>query len=247
MKTQTYIFVHDQNIILDYKKNEKFKNLENLKYIFLGKRDVDLIENFNDVIICRNLKYNIEDYPNLTSFSGWYAIWKNKLYDKGYLNLFEYDINLSENFLEVYENSLKLEPNIIGYLPFSPFDNLFVKVKNLSQELLNSIKEIYNQDFEVFLENLPETITCSITSNHTFYSEMFEKYMEWMELMIDNIKQSYYSGHQMERSISIFYLLNNIEKVILLPNILFHFQLDSHGTQGFGQNKFISNYNNLFL
>jgi hypothetical protein len=90
MKTQTFIFIHDQNIILDFEKNNKFKELENLTYIFLGNRDIDKIKDMSNVIVCRNLPINIEEYPYLTSFSGWYAIWKNKLYDADYLNLFEY-------------------------------------------------------------------------------------------------------------------------------------------------------------
>lgn len=245
MKNQTFIFVHNQNIILDYKNRQKFKILENLKYVFLGNKEIDLIEDFEDVIICRNLEHNIEEYPNLTSFSGWYALWKNNLYEGDYLNLFEYDINLSEDFSSVLKNNLDLNPNIIGYLPFSPFDYLFVKAKDLSQNLLDSIKNVYNKDFESFLETLPTDTICSITSNHTFSSEMFNKYMLWMEPMINDIKTSYYSGHNMERSISTFYLLNGIDKILILPNILFHFQLDSHGTQGFGPMKFENNYSKL--
>jgi hypothetical protein len=94
MESQTFIFVHEQNIILDFKNHNKFSNLNNVKYVFLGKNDTDKIESLNDVIICRNLPNNIEDYPNLTSFSCWYALWKNNMYNSNYINLFEYDVNL---------------------------------------------------------------------------------------------------------------------------------------------------------
>ena len=53
MKIQTFIFVHDQNIILDFKKNNKFKSLENLKYVFLGSRDTDKIKNMEDITLKR--------------------------------------------------------------------------------------------------------------------------------------------------------------------------------------------------
>lgn len=247
MKTQSFIFCHNQNIIIDFKNNNKFKNLKNVKYIFLGNRDTNLIENFGDVIICRNLKYNIEEYPNLTSFSGWYAIWKNKLYSPGYLNLFEYDVNLLEDFTEMTEQAISKNCNIIGYIPFSPFDFNYLKNENWSKQLLESILKNYKVDVIEFVSNLDENYVCSMTSNHTFSSNIFEEYMLWMEPMVDDIKENYYSGHQMERSISLFYMINKIDNIHIIPDILYHFQFDSHKTQGIDQNKFVSNYNNLFL
>ena len=106
MSTQTFIFVHDQQIILDYLRVDKFKQLDNLIYVFVGNGDISKIEGKYNVIICRNLPINIEEFPKLTSFTGWYAIWKNKLYNEDFINLFEYDINLSSNFNEVINDNL---------------------------------------------------------------------------------------------------------------------------------------------
>jgi len=71
---ETFIFVHDENIILDYINAKKFSNIKNLKYVFVGNNDVDKIKNLNNVIICKNLPHNLENYPKLTSFTGWYAL-----------------------------------------------------------------------------------------------------------------------------------------------------------------------------
>jgi hypothetical protein len=161
--------------------------------------------------------------------------------------LFEYDINLLEDFTEKTKQSISNECKIIGYIPFSPFDYNFLKNENWSKELMESILKNYTIDVTDFVNNLDENYTCSMTSNHTFSSEMFEKYMVWMTPMIDDIKENYYSGHQMERSISLFYMINKIDNICIIPDILHHFQFDSHRTQGIDQNKFGSNYNNLFL
>jgi hypothetical protein len=53
--------------------------------------------------------------------------------------------------------------------------------------------------------------------------------MEWTEPMIDDIKNSPVAGHQIERSIPLFYLLNDI-KSMLIPEVLSHYQLNSHNT-----------------
>jgi hypothetical protein len=230
MTKQTFIFVHDQEIILNYLNVNKFNLLDNLTYIFVGSGDTSKIENKSNVIICRNLPINIEEYPKLTSFTGWYAIWKNNLYNSDFIDLFEYDINLSDNFNEVFNENVDSKTDIIGYIPFSPHSSHFLKHAPWSFELLNSIKRVYNIDTLSEISVLPNTFECSMTSNHTFSKKTFEEYMEWMEPMIDDIKISQTSGHQAERSVSVFYILNKIKNIKILPNILHHFQLNSHRT-----------------
>ena len=230
MTKQTFIFVHDQEIILDYLNVNKFNLLDNLTYIFVGSGDTSKIEDKSNVIICRNLPINIEEYPKLTSFTGWYAIWKNNLYNSDFIDLFEYDINLSDSFNEVFNENVDSKTDIIGYIPFNPHDYNFLKHSPWSFELLNSIKLIYNIDTLSEISKLPDIFKCSMTSNHTFSKKTFEEYMEWMEPMIDDIKISGTSGHQAERSISVFYILNKIKNIKILPNILHHFQLNSHRT-----------------
>ena len=127
MTRQTFIFVHDQEIILDYLNVNKFNILDNLTYIFVGSGDTSKIENKSNVIICRNLPINIEEYPKLTSFTGWYAIWKNNLYNSDFIDLFEYDINLSDSFNEVFNENVDSKTDIIGYIPFNPHDGRFLK------------------------------------------------------------------------------------------------------------------------
>ena len=245
MTKQTFIFVHDQNIILDYLRVDKFNLLDNLIYVFVGNGETSKIEDKPNIIICKNLPINIEEYPKLTSFTGWYAIWKNNLYDSDFINLFEYDVNLSDNFNEVFNESVESDTNIIGYIPFSPHHYNFLSHIPWSLELLTSIKLNYNINTLDEVNKLSNDTVCSMTSNHTFSKKSFESYMEWMEPMIDDIKKSELSGHLIERSISVFYLLNKIENVIILPNILHHFQFDSHKTQGISEQKMIENYKKL--
>ena len=114
MKTiSTFIFVHKQEIILEYKKINKFEYLPNLKFVLVGKNEFNLVENMDDVIICQKYDNNIEDYPKFTSFTGWYLLWKNNLIDTDYVNLFEYDINLN---LPIYVFLSKLKIPILTLL-----------------------------------------------------------------------------------------------------------------------------------
>jgi hypothetical protein len=223
----TFIFVHDQKIVEDYINHDKFNQLSNVKYVFVGNNDSSRIESYSNVIICNKLPINIENYPKLTSFTGWYALWKNKLYNPdAHINLFEYDVNISP-YLEknINENS---HYDIIGYIPLNIHDGRFIKVKEWSDVLLWSIQKKYNINSEDFIDALPSDKKCSITSNHTMTGETFEKYMNWVEPMLNYIKYSELSGHQIERSIPLFYLLNQLNYKVI-ENLLDHFQFDTHG------------------
>jgi hypothetical protein len=138
----TFIFVHDQQIILDFERINKFSHLENVTYVYLGKNQTDLIENKENVFICKNQTENLEEFPRLTSFTGWFAIWKSQIYKKyDFINLFEYDVNLSENFFDILkENSLH---DVISYIEIGVHDRNFLKTPKWSDVLLNSLNKKY--------------------------------------------------------------------------------------------------------
>lgn len=246
MTIQTFIFVHDENIILDFIKHKKFSNLSHLKFVFLGSRDTSKIENLENVIIARNYQDNIEDFPKLTSYTGWYLIWKNNLINSDYVNLFEYDVNVVENLESIILNRIsENKTEIFGFIPHNIHEVSYLKHSPWSGYLVKSLSEKYKIDILDYISHLPSDKKCSMTSNHTMSKKSFDEYMEWVNPLIDYIKLSPLSGHEVERSISVFYLLKNKPHEILLDTLK-HFQFDSHKTQNIGEQKFLNHYKNLF-
>jgi hypothetical protein len=241
---QTFVFVHDQNIVIDFIHFGKFSNIENVKYVFVGDKPVDKIKDLNEVIICRDLKDNIENYPNLTSFTGWYALWKNNLIESDYVNLFEYDINFSSDLVSQIYNSYDEGYDIIGYIPLKVRDFNYIGHFPWVEKIVSSLNSVYQVNLYDLVLSLDGDTPVSMTSNHSMKKETFDKYMNWISPMVDEIKLSYFSGHEVERSISIFYLLSKLKYKILEGKIQ-HFQFDSHDTQGIGRDKFESQYKNL--
>ena len=241
---ETFIFVHDENIIIDYINAEKFTSLTNVKYVFVGNKETEKIKNLENVIICNELEYNLENYPKMTSFTGWYALWKNNLIKSDRINLFEYDVNLVDSIKSNIEFNFDLGYKIIGYIPLSVFHHNFISQKQWISHLESSIQKYYNVNLVNLVSSLPQDKIITVTSNHSFTFDIFNEYMQWMEPMIDDLKISEFSGHEVERYISIFYLIKNINYVFL-PELLYHFQFDSHETQGIGKAKFESQYKNL--
>lgn len=246
MKIQTFIFVHDQKIIVDFKESGKFSNLENLKYVFLGPRPIDQIEDMENVIIARNLEHNIEEHNSrLISYTGWWAVWKNKLLDADFVNLFEYDINLHPNFPNILDQNLSIDTDIIGYIPHNVHYESYIKSHQWAGLLVDSIKRNYNIDVHQMIGSFSPSTICSMTSNHTLSNKTFNEYMEWMEPIVDDIKLDKMAGHMTERSISLYYFIKKLPGLKLIPDVLHHFQLDTHKTQGIPESKFIDNYEKL--
>lgn len=226
---ETFIFIHDQDILLDFIGKNKFTDIHNLKWVFLGHKPVDKIQTLSNLIIARELPINIEQYPKLTSFTGWYALYKNDLLKSKYVNLFEYDIKYIPEFVDINKEMLSKDFDFIGYFPMSILDIVYIKELKYSRELIDSVKNKTNFDIIDLINNLPQNTKWSSSSNSTWRVDSLIKYLEWIMQFIDDIKESNFSGHIHERSISFFYFMENLN-VKLTQGLMFHAQLNSHGT-----------------
>lgn len=235
---QTFICVHDQNIIIDYEKSNKFSKLKNYCYIFLGNRDTDLIEDNPKVLIANRFENNLENYPYLTAFTGWYLIWKNNLIKTKYITLLEYDTILTDNFEQVISKFLYDNSEMIGYVPVSVNNYHYINNPDWVSEIFSAVKKVYNQNIEntlkVYISKNPNSYWSS-TSNATFRTDIFNEFMKWFDPLIPIIKESKTSGHAFERAVSFFYITKN-KKMILTNGLLQHIQMDSHKTQGHNVN-----------
>lgn len=231
-KIETFIFVHDQKIILDFILMDRFSDFEDFKYVFLGNNDCDLVKDLPNVIIARNIEHNIEEYPKLTSYTGWYALYKNNLINSEYVNFFEYDVNYIDGFSEINKEMLNLNCDFIGYFPMRLTDPVYLNMSQYTDSLIDSIKiktgvnihELINKKIN---EN-PNAIWSS-SSNSTWKVTALNEYINWFSTFIDDIKTNQFSGHMHERSISFYYYLFN-KKVKVVNGLMTHFQLNSHGT-----------------
>ena len=114
----TFVMCHDQKIIKSNLESGKFKSLGNVVFMYVGKGEFTELEKYPEVIIVRDLKHNIEQYPLFTAFTAWYAIWRQGLCKTKYINLLEYDVNLKEDYsLNLKNILLKHKPKIVGYFP----------------------------------------------------------------------------------------------------------------------------------
>ena len=246
-KLDTFIFVHDQEIILDFISKNRFYEFENFKYVFLSHRPTDKIEHLENVIIVKNLDINIEEYPKFTSFTGWYALVKNNLINSEYVNLFEYDVNYVTEFSSINKEIIKKNYDFIGYFPMSIMDPVYVLQSQYSKELIDSVLSKTGVDIISVLQKLSQKNSHSLwssSSNSTWKVSELKNYIIWFEQFIDDVKNSLYCGHIHERSLSFFYFIYNLN-VFNTQNLMTHYQLNTHGTSPLPPERFNQLYNNL--
>lgn len=231
---QTFIFVHDQDLILEFEKTNRYETLYNYTYVFLGSRPTDKIKDLPNLLIARDYDKNMEQYPLFTSYTGWYFLWKNNFINTKYINLFEYDAFLHKNIEQYLSRIYSVDTQIVGYVPFPISHYQFVKNPDWNGHILPIIKETHKIDMVKFYDQLlqknPQALWSS-TSNTTFRTDIFYEYMKWFEPIGEKIKETKTCGHAHERSITYFTHLKN-KKLMLTKGLLEHLQLDSHKTQG---------------
>jgi hypothetical protein len=247
MKNQTFVFAHDQQIIVDFIANNKFHNLDNLKYVFLGSGAIDKIENLNNVIISRHYVKNIEEWnKTLIAYTGWYMLWKNNLIEAEYVNLLEYDIIVTDNMQSSIYQTLDTYTDIesISYQPLGVHEYWFLGADLTAKALLDSIQKHHGLDGRKFISEFSNDVQVGVTSNQTLKKTTFDSFMEWMEPIIEDIKEDRMAGHYPERSLPLYILYKDAPAAIL-TGVLSHFRLDSHSTQGMPEQYKKENYNKI--
>jgi hypothetical protein len=226
-----YIFTHDQNIIEEYEKTDKFSKTfgNDYKYVFVGTGDIYKIENKPNVIVARNQVDNIEQFKKLVTFTGWYALAKNNLFDAEYEYslLIEYDVILSVKFNEIVTNILKSSKqcDIFSFISV-PKDFLFYEYTHqiMSQEETSAFK--VKREQYISTGGKSEWMG---SSNSLWRTDLVPKFVEWFEIFKDQFSADGI-GHTVERALTIFCISRGIQYQFI-GNVLSHLYLDSHETQ----------------
>ena len=233
---EVIITVHDQHIIIDFEQTQKYRGLPKYRYAFVGMGPCDLIRHLPNVIIMRELEHHIEHYKHLVDFTAWYAVAKNNLTTCDYVALLQYDTAIAPDFYNKSLDFISRHPDmILGYQEWQILDENFID-NNVGYKPL---AEALDQAYGVNLRTLVDTYVTQgkdrswPSSNNLALSKgRLSQYIDWFTPMIDQLGPNMYSGHSVERSIKIYCIINCVEN-FYASDLAHHYQLNSHGTQGF--------------
>ncbi len=189
--------------------------------LFVSQNDLNIdLKLYKNVIVARDLIDNIEHYPNLLSFTAWYAISKNKLFnDKDYLCILEYDVELDNELLKKIDISIKnSDPNCISF------------IRNLDGFKFEA--DIQLEIIDLFTNHkYPFKETWYPTTNHCLKRSLLDDFVKWyypkcMNILLNRDLNQIPWYH--ERIFNV-YLYFNISKRIYLEGLK-HIQNNSHGS-----------------
>jgi len=212
-----FIFIcHNKEIVYSI-LNDPHKNITNI--LFVGENEVDdYISQHNRVIICRNLPKNIEKEKCLLTFTAWYAIIKNNLFENyEYLCLLEYDVILDNQFyINLEEKCILNEYDVISFLPYN-------------YHFLTDIKE-YILKYFLLHKNITLQVpdTWYSTTNQCAKRIIIDKFVDWyypscnIIQKLDPIQVSWYH----ERVFTLYVINFNLN--ITINNGLSHKCSNSH-------------------
>ena len=220
-----FIITHNQLLV----PNLQNTNIVDYQILLVGNETQ--YSTGKNTIICKNLPSNIEQYPNLCSYTGWYSVVKNKTYSQNIVSLLEYDIELANNFNSVNTNIAQKQKQdyIISYS--NTLVNHYVFYKS-TPWLEISLKKVHNIDLDQFVLSYKDQYPFwPTTTNTTMPVEVLRAFIDWFHPMAEIFCHDPLGAYVHERAFFIFCVLNKVD--IIYPSIkaLSHKQLRSHQQQ----------------
>lgn len=220
---QTFIVVHNQDLIKNFEQKGKYKAL-NYKYLFVGKGDVSQLseEELSKTIVIRDYEGNFEHYPHFYDFTAWHVLWKHRLIDTPYFVSIQYDFTVTNE---------KAEDIILGKLQAceSPLGMLEVPhFLYLLQDLIPGIAEAFKAK-GLGPEFTREFATWPCSQGTAWPTEIFYEFMEWFEPLFEVLKDHVWCGHVAERMIWAFMQAKNLPPHYA-PGLFHHESKNVHGT-----------------
>ena len=224
---EVFVVIHDQGRLLQCEQDERFFGIPRRRYVFVGPRPIDKLAGREDVVIARDLPDNIEQYPNLLSFTGWYAVARNHLATTRYVSLLEYDVTLRADFVAKTLALLRERAGIVGYVPFQLSHPMYL---HATPWLIPALAEIYGLDVVQLVSEYLDRGGADLwtaTSNASLSASDLKAVVDWILPLTRVYRHDPIGAHVHERTLKVFCLRHGIESHYV-PDLLKHAQERSH-------------------
>ena len=193
---------------------------EKITYLFVGEWANDQPLKYNkrneNIVVCCKLPDNIEQHKSLLTFTAWYAIIKNNLFDfNDFVGIFEYDC-LFKNNVQDLESKCEIN-SLIGFSPRPTNENLYLPAISNFLELL-APKELQNAK------------SCSVwnaSTNCIISVSFLDLFVRWYMTFIPEILTYKNHPHFHERAVNICAANMNLDYKFF-PQYIKHFESRSH-------------------
>lgn len=225
---ETFVIVHDQDLLLACEEEGRFAGLPHYQYLFVGPREVSRLAARSNVIIARELPDNIESYPNLLSFTGWYAVARNGLARTPWVTLLEFDVRLARDFSVSTLEQLRASDGVVGYVPFSFSHPMYLYA---TPWLIPALRQAHGLDLPGLIRDHLDAggvDQWAATTNASLPASALAKFVDWFLPVSRVFQRDAIGAHVHERALPAFCIATGLPHLVL-PGVLEHGQARSHG------------------
>ena len=228
---ETFVIIHDQDLLIQAERERRYANVGRYRYLFVGAGSVSRVGSRPDVIVARSLPDNLEHFPALLSFTGWYAIARNRLATTRRVALLEYDVRLHRDVERRVANALDARRAVVGFIPHRLTDPVFL---HTTPWLIDSTRDVYGLDLVAMIR---DHLECGrpdrwlATSNRAMDVDTLAAFVDWFMPLTEVFRHDLSGSHVHERAVSIFCMVSGIDEV-LVPEAVEHEQRWSHRSGG---------------
>ena len=223
MTLQTFVTVHDADIVRRCEEEERFGSLGERHYLFVGQRPVA-----NDVpsVIPRRLVDNLEHYPHFYDFTGWWALARHRLIVREHVMFLQYDMQVASPTLEADVDALLAEGD--GPVAFTAghYDagNFLLHIGVFEDAYRHGMAAV-GADMDTW----PKFNEWPTTQGIAWRTDEFYDYMMWFRPLFDVWRDNVWAGHLAERTVKAWCAERGVEPRYL-GGVIVHEAQDCHGT-----------------
>lgn len=222
---ETYVTVHDQDLILECEAAGQFDQLSSHTYLFVGPRPVDRVPADVKIVVARDHVPNIEHWPQLYDFTGWLVLAKHGLIDAKYVMFLQYDMHVNDPHIEVHcVRKLAERPGPVAFTAGHHLAGNFML-------MLSGFEQLYRQAIGLRGVNMnawPAFNEWPTTQGTAWRTDRFTGFMLWVEPMLSLFAPEVWAGHFAERTVKAWASVS--EREHYLPGVITHLTKDCHGT-----------------
>lgn len=225
MAVEAFITVHDQVLVVEAERAGQFAGLSHT-WLFVGHRPVERVPSDAKVVVARDHDPNIEHWPSLYDFTGWWTLAHHRLIDADDVIFLQYDMHVVDPALaDRCETLLAEKPGVVAFTAGHHQAGNFL----LSCDGFDATYRAGLASLGVAMDGWPSFNEWPSTQGTAWDVVDFYDFMDWVTPALAVFAGSTWAGHLAERLVKAWCVARGCPESYL-PGVISHAAADCHGT-----------------
>lgn len=222
MIVETWVTVHDQDLVAACERDGRFAGLPNVGYLFVGPRPVDRLPAGTRLLVARDHPPHHEDLPHFYDLTGWHVLARRAAAD--HLVCVQYDMRPFAAGLAGRAVELLADVDVVAFTPAGFGPNWMLLIDGFEDAWRRGMAAVGADP-----DRWPPFDVWPTTAGTAWRREAFVEFLAWFEPLFAVWAADRWAGHLAERSLH-GWLSDTGRTAGYLPGVVEHERADCHGT-----------------